>query len=466
MKHLKRREFLKTTAGVAAGATVGPLIWVKDAEAQWSNTPEKGAKLRVLRWKRFVQGDEDQYLANVKKFSEKYGIEVRVDAEGWEDVRPKAAVAANTGAGPDIILSTNDDANLYPEKLVDVTDVCTYLGKKYGGFYPVCDPYLRPDGKKWIGVPLGVAGVAMVYRDSHMKAAGFNSFPKDTDGFLKLCKALKDKGTPPGFALGNATGDGNTWCNWLVWAFGGKLVDTNNKVVIDSPETIKALEYSKELYSTFAPGTLSWLDPNNNKAFLDGQISLTNNGISVYFAALNMEREAAKVAAEIKAKGADAKGADGKPLEERKIAAPASDINHANFPIGPIGKPSEFQLFFNQMIFKYTKYPKAAKEFLRFMMESEQMDPWVRASIGYVAPALTAYEKNPIWTSDPKITPYRDSMKNMWPSGHAGKMGYASAGALADFIIVNMVAEAASGSKTPKEAAERAQKRAERYYKV
>ena len=133
---------------------------------------------------------------------------MRVDTEGWEDVRPKAAVAANTGAGPDIILSTNDDANLYPEKLLDVTDVCTYLGKKYGGFYPVCDPYLRPDGKKWIGVPLGVAGVCMVYRESHVKAAGFDTFPKDTDGFLKLCKALKDKGTPPGFALGNATGDG------------------------------------------------------------------------------------------------------------------------------------------------------------------------------------------------------------------------------------------------------------------
>mgnify|MGYP006866194725 CR=1 FL=1 len=41
-----------------------------------------------------------------------------------------------------------------------------------------------------------------------------------------------------------------------------------------------------------------------------------------------------------------------------------------------------------------------------------------------------------------------------------------SAAAQADFIIPNMVAEAASGSKTPKEAAERAQKRAERYYKL
>ncbi len=57
-------------------------------------------------------------------------------------------------------------------------------------------------------------------------------------------------------------------------------------------------------------------------------------------------------------------------------------------------------------------------------------------------------------------------MKIMQPNGFAGEMGYASASAMADFIVVNMVAEAASGAKTPKEAAERAQKRAERYYKV
>ena len=68
--------------------------------------------------------------------------------------------------------------------------------------------------------------------------------------------------------------------------------------------------------------------------------------------------------------------------------------------------------------------------------------------------------------SDPKHLPYRDAVKNMRPAGYAGRLGYASAGALGDFIVANMVAEAASGSKTPKEAAERAQKRAERYYKV
>jgi multiple sugar transport system substrate-binding protein len=436
-----RRKFLEGSASAAAASLgTGTALWSPLAQAQTlAFKPEKGAKLRVLRWSRFVQGDIDAYMINVKKFIDKTGIEVRIDNEGWEDVRPKAAVAANTGAGPDIILSTNDDANLYPEKLLEVTDLCEYLGRKYGGWYPACEAYLRPDGKRWLGVPLGSAGSMMVYRESMLKAAGIDTFPKNTDDFLKMFKALNAKGTPGGMALGNATGDSG-WTHWLMWAFGGSIVDKNNKVTIDSPETIKGLEYAKELYPAFIPGTLSWLDPNNNKAFLDGQISATNNGISIYVAAKNST--------------------------DPKVKEMAADINHAPFPIGPIGVPTEYHLFFNQMIMKYTKYPQAAKEFLRFMMEREQFDPWLQGGGGYVSQPLRAYERNSIWTSDPKNTPYRDATKNLRPAGYAGKLGYASAGALADFIVSNMVAEAASGSKTPKEAAERAQKRAERYYKV
>src|SRR5437773_177459 len=442
MSKFKRRDFLKATAGVAAGTALGAGtgLLATDANAQqYKAAPEKGAKLRILRWKRFVQGDEDMWAENTKKFTQASGVEVRIDAEGWEDVRPKAAVAANVGSGPDIIIGTFEDAHQYPDKLVDVTDLANYLGGKYGGWYPVGKDYCTNKGK-WIAIPMGAAGACFVYRESAMKAAGFEAFPKDTAGFLKLCQGLKAKGMPPGFALGNATGDANTWCHWVVWAHGGKMVDTKDNVVINSPETIAALEYSKQLYETFVPGTLSWLDPNNNKAFLDGQIGVTNNGISIYYAA--------------------------KTSKDEKLQEMAKDINHANFPIGPIGRPTELHLAFPMMIFKYTKYPNAAKEYLRFMMEKEQYVPWQEASIGYVTQPLVAYESNPLRTSDPKHTAYRDLMKNMLPNGYAGEMVYASAATMADFIMVNMVAEAASGSKTPKEAAERAAKRAERYYKV
>jgi multiple sugar transport system substrate-binding protein len=442
MSDFKRRDFLKTAAGIAAGTALGTgsIILPGEAAAQtYKAAPEKGAKLRVLRWKRFVQGDEDVWAENTKKFTAMTGIEVRVDAEGWEDVRPKAAVAANVGSGPDIIISTMEDAHQYPEKLVDVTDLANYLGNKYGGWYDSAKAYGMHGKNKWVAIMMGAAGNAIVYRDSHVKAAGFETVPKDLAGFLKLCQALKAKGTPSGFALGNATGD-SSWTFWLLWAHGAKLVDEKNNVVINSPETIAALEYSKQLYETFIPGTLSWLDPNNNKAFLDGQLSLTANGISIYYAA--------------------------KTSPDPKLLEMAKDIQHANFPIGVTGKQRELVLVFPMMIFKYSKYPNAAKEYLRFMMEKEQYVPWQQASIGYVCHPLAAYESSPFWTADPKVTPYRDCMKIMTPNGYAGEMGYASAACTADFIIPNMVAEAASGSKTPKEAAERAQKRAERYYKV
>ena len=312
MSHIKRRDFLKASAGVAAGAALGTgsSLFSPEAAAQYKITPEKGAKLRVLRWKRFVQGDEDVWAANTKKFTEMTGIEVRVDAEGWEDVRPKAAVAANVGSGPDIIISTMEDAHQYPDKLVDVSDLCNYLGNKYGGWYEAAKAYGQHE-KKWVAVMMGAAGATLVGRQSQIKAAGFDAVPRDFAGFLKLCQALKAKNTPAGFALGNATGDSN-WTFWLVWGHGGKLVDAKNNVVINSPETIAALEYAKQLYDTFIPGTLSWLDPNNNKAFLDSQIGLTNNGISVYYAAKNSKDE--------------------------KLIKIAEDIGHANFPVGPVGR--------------------------------------------------------------------------------------------------------------------------------
>ena len=78
----------------------------------------------------------------------------------------------------------------------------------------------------------------------------------------------------------------------------------------------------------------------------------------------------------------------------------------------------------------------AAVQMLLVSLDQEKAADRVHAGIGYAT----------------------QRMKSM----RAGEMGYASAATQADFIMVNMVAEAASGSKSPKEAAERAQARAER----
>src|SRR3546814_16587583 len=80
--------------------------------------------MRISDWSSDVCSSD---LANTKKFTEATGVEVRIDNEAWEDVRPKAAVAANVGSGPDIILGWFDDPHQYPDKLVPLTDLADYL---------------------------------------------------------------------------------------------------------------------------------------------------------------------------------------------------------------------------------------------------------------------------------------------------------------------------------------------------
>jgi multiple sugar transport system substrate-binding protein len=438
MSKFTRRDVFKLGAGAAvlgaAGARVSPAL-----AADFKPVPEKGAKLRVLRWKQFVPGDIASFMESTKKYTALTGVEVRVDTESWEDVRPKAAVAANIGAGPDIIIGTNDDAHKFPEKLVELNDLADYLGNKYGGWYDICRTY-GTRGKRWIALPQGINGSCINYRISAVQKAGFETIPKDLDGFLKLCQGLKKNGTPAGFALGHATGDANNWCHWALWSHGGKVVDEKSNVVLDSPETIAALEYAKQLYPTFIDGTLSWQDPSNNKAFLAGDIALTANGISIYYVAKNSP--------------------------DPKLQAIAQDMNHAHYPIGVTGKPTEQNLMLTAFVMNYTKYPHAAKDYLRFMWEKDQYGPWMIASLGYISQPLKAYADNPVWTSDPKATPFGEVSKLVLSNGYAGPLGYASAAVIGDFIVVDMFASAASGAKSPKDAAKEASDRAKRYYQV
>jgi multiple sugar transport system substrate-binding protein len=440
MTRFTRRRFLSAAGAATTALAASPVLQpISSQAADLRFTPEKGAALRLLRWKRFVQGDDDQFMANTRRFTALTGVRVTVDSENFEDLRPKAAVAANVGAGPDIIITTDEQAHLYPNKLVDVTDLADYLGARYGGWFPPCRAHVMHEGR-WIGIPTGASGAALVYRRSHVQAAGYDKFPTDLNGFLKLCQALKAKGTPPGFALGHATGDANGWTNWILWAHGGRLADEQTKVALNSKQTIAALEYAKALYSTFAPGSLSWLDPNNNKALLAGEISLTMNGISIYYSA--------------------------KTSPDPKVKAMASDIQHATFPIGPVGHAVNGALVFPALIFKHSKYPNAAKEYLRFMMEREQYEPWQEASIGYISHTLAAYDSSKVWSQDPQHLYYRDVVRHMRHSGYAGRLGKESAAALADFIVVDMFAEVCTGQQSPQQAVRRAERRAMRHYRT
>jgi len=437
-----RRAVLKTGAALA-GASVTNLALFAQAWAQaapWK--PEKGAKITLLRWKRFVQSEEDGFTALVANFTKATGIEVRVLNESLDDVQPKASVAANTGQGPDMFWGLYSLPHLFPTKVVDVTDVADYLGKKYGGWVPSAIKYGKGPNGKWIDIPVAYNGNVINYRQSMIEKAGFKEIPKDTTGFLEMMKALKEKSTPGGFALGRASGDGNAWVHWCLWAFGGNLVDAKDKVIINSPETLKALEYAKEMSTHFVPGTASWNDSFNNKAFLSGELSLTNNGVSIYAAA----------------KAGAAKG-------DAKMKEITDDMNHSLWPIGPVGKPTEFHICYPMLAMKYTKYPKACKAFMDFTMEAENYNPWLVAAVAYITHPLNAYDANPVWTSDPKLTIVRDCAKRTLTAGGLGSVGEKAASALADFVILDMFATVCTGRASVKDAIAVAERQARRIYR-
>jgi multiple sugar transport system substrate-binding protein len=441
MSNFTRRNVLKTGAAVA-GASAANLALFAQAWAQASPfKPEKGAAITLLRWKRFVQSEEDSFMALVANFTKATGVEVKVINESLDDVQPKASVAANTNQGPDMFWGLYSLPHLFPAKVSDVTDVANYLGKKYGGWTPTAVTYGQSKGK-WIALPMAYNGNVINFRQSMIEKAGFKEVPKDTAGFLELMKGLKEKSVPGGFALGRASGDGNAWVHWALWSQGANLVDAKDQVIINSPETVKALEYCKALSDTFVPGTASWNDSFNNKAFLESQVSLTNNGVSIYAAA----------------KAAAAKG-------DAKAKEVMDDMNHSLWPIGPVGKPTEFHIAYPMMIMKYSKNQNACKAFMAFVLEAENYNKWLVDSVAYLTHPLNAYDANDVWKTDPKLSMLRDAGKRTLTAGGLGSVGEKAAGALADFVMLDMVASVCTGRASIKDAIAVAERQAKRIYR-
>ncbi|MBN8925127.1 MAG: ABC transporter substrate-binding protein [Rhodospirillales bacterium 69-11] len=445
---ITRRESLALSVAAAAAATLP----IRNASAAPDDVPtakvkplhydlEKGAELRVLRPAKFIDPDEVYWRENTKKYTDATGVPVRVDFVSWEDIRPQTAVVANTGAGPDIVIGFSSDPQIYASKIADMTDLASYLGDKYGGWQELAVLYGTKWGtKNWISIPIGGGAGPVVYRQSWVKEAGYDRIPDDHQGFLQLCQKLQKAGHPCGFSLGHALGDANGFANWLLWSHNAMLVDEKGHIALDSKETIAALKYATELQKTMVPGTLSWNDSGNNKAYAAGEIGLTFNGVSIYYFL--------------------------KSSQDPRLQEMAKDTQHQVLPKGIASRSPMSATPMNAMVFKHTKYPNAAKDYLRFMMEADQYGPWLSNCIGYWSNSLKAYSKMKFWTEDPKLAPYAAGMDTPFYDGYKGPVTSASSAVTANYTVVDMFASVATGNATPEAAAKRAAQQAARYYKT
>jgi multiple sugar transport system substrate-binding protein len=218
------------------------------------------------------------------------------------------------------------------------------------------------------------------------------------------------------------------------------LVDEKGKIAINSKETIEALKYATEMQKTLIQGTLSWNDSGNNKAYQAGQIGLTFNGVSIYYTC--------------------------KTSPDAAVQAIAADTNHQLQPRGLAHGNVQSATPMNAMVFRHTKYPNAAKDYIRFMMEADQYGPWLSNCIGYWSEPLRAYSKMKFWADDPKLGPYAGAMDTQYYDGYKGPISPASSAVAANYTVVDMFASVVTGAATPEAAAKLAASQAQRYYKT
>jgi multiple sugar transport system substrate-binding protein len=320
----------------------------------------QGQKLHIVRWVDFVPAGDEVLRKQMPEASKALGAEVNLETINANDLQPRITAAISSGSGADIFHILHNWAHLYEKSLADVGDVVDAIGKSQGGYYPAAEAACKV-GATWRAAPHVVVGGRIAHRKSLFEEIGLKEFPKTWQAYREAGKKLKAKGYPFGQTAGHTFGDAPSFWYSYLWSWGGKEVEQDGKTVaINTKETVEAVKFAVALWKdAMDEGGLAWDDTNNNRAFLSGTISATNNGASIYIESLRNKEK----------------------YKTDKGALMHTDIAHAPNPAGPAGV-FEYHASFHHGIMSYSKNQKLAKDFLRWLHGKEQFEPWFVAEKG------------------------------------------------------------------------------------
>jgi ABC-type glycerol-3-phosphate transport system substrate-binding protein len=424
MARINRRRFLKLSGAGAVAANAGAGLAAILASGR-APAYAQATSLHWLRWADFVPASDKLLKEKIAPQCEKaLGIKLNVEMINANDLQARTTAAIQSGTGPDIIMLIGTWPQLYADSVVDVSDVAEEISKAQGGYYET-QRNLASVGGKWIGVPWAVGGGLVTYRKSWLAQAGAEKFPETWDEYRAIGKKLKAAGHPYGQTAGHTFGDAPGWWYPYLWSWGGKEVEADGKTVaLNSKETIESVKLAVALWKeTMDEGGLSWDDSSNNRAFLSGTISATNNGASIYL--------------ESKKKPDSYLTESGKPMKD--------DILHARIPKGPGG---QFALGggFTDMLMGYSKNQKPAKDFLRWIHSRSVFEEWFTSQQGFTSGATMEWEEDPVWSVDPVMRPFKDLPRIGRLEGFAGSPNRKAAEVKTKYIIVDMYAKAIQGT--------------------
>ena len=384
------------------------------------------AQERLVVWwvKGFYKSEDDALYEAIKKYEAKSGVKVELSQYAVQDGIPKTVSALDSGSPPDVAYIDVYDFQVtgkwaFEGRLEDLSDVLTPMK---GAFLPGAleTTYLYNDKTKkraYYAFPLKQQTMHIQYWKDMLKEAGFSE--KDIPNTWKdywsfWCDKVQagyrkntgKRGFSTGFPMGVDSSD--SYYSFLTFmdGYNVKLVDDNGKLLVDDPKVkaglVNALRDYTEVYrkGCTPPSATSWKDPDNNVAFHNKTIIMTHNATI-----------------SIAAKWFDDMNNPANKPEDRAVAKKNYEelIATAGFPNKPYGTPMTYRAAVKTgLVFADAKNKRRAKEFVQFLLQDENLIPYVEGSLGRWYPVTkSGAARLSFWLADP----HRSSVQRQFVAG-------------------------------------------------
>ncbi len=310
--------------------------------------------------------------------------EIDYSLVGSAQIQPKLVASLEAGTPPDLARLDPWITSLYRSQghLLEVTDLVEKMQRLPGGLFPVFNEVMH-QGKAY-AVPQSVSPSPLVTRMDLLAAAKVEP-PKTWDEFIEVCKKLQQppKLTGYGMCLGLTT-DTNGNVLSIIWSFGGKLVEADNKtVVLHSPGTIQAVQLIADMYlkhKIIPKGTIAWDNTGNNKAYQSRQVIFVQNATSIYAYLAESDKE----------------------LYNATGLLP--------MPAGPAGAFASLGATY-WALFKRNPYPEVAKGLVEYWMAPENLRVTVEEGDGRWGPPYKGMYDSDFWKR-PVFTHWRQMLEH------------------------------------------------------
>src|SRR5882757_3597319 len=383
----------------------------------------QGKTITVWWGKGFYKSEDDALLDTIKKFEAKTGIKVELSQYAIQDMIPKTVAALDSGTVPDVAYSDSYDVQAqgkwaYEGKLEDLSDILLPMKDAFApNTLETAQLYNDATKKKaYYGFPLKQQSMHVQIWGDLLEKAGFKASDIPTkweDYWTFWCdrvqpairKATNSRIYGVGQPMGVESTDSFQSFYTFMDAYNVKLVDDDGKLLVDDPKVreglIGALKDYTDTYlkGCTPPSSTTWKDPDNNVAFHNKTIVMTHN-FTISIAAKWFE---------------DSQNPALTP-EQREAGRKAygEDIVTASFPKAPDGSPIRYRSDVKTgVIFTAAKNKAQAKEFVKFLLQEENLQPYVEGALGRWFPVTTAGQKSPFWQADH----HRKAVYNQFTAG-------------------------------------------------